>query len=390
MATDIESGLTPLESHSLIEIQAQPGCSTKELSDLLQVDASICTRIIQKFLKHGWIRFESHTSSARSKGIRLTQGGSALCRTLDAPANEVVSKLSKQLSAHDLDTLVEFLRNLADTEAIPTSARRKGEHEYRVQQRRVTRLFGLLGNKAWNTEFSSSEYQILATCCFATHGPRISELAELLALKSNSVVEVVTKLTEEKLLERHVDPVDSRASVIVCTKAGKTRFLSSEKIAAKCFVATLSKLSQAEIKALLMILSRFAGTSDPTLPVALPSLRLHEVTDEVQIARCRGFVARTFVINGDEHFIPADLLTSKHRVFEITRDGETVAVVGYQGDQSSSVASILAASKSLPSWSCVGILHTLREQFDLNVDFIPLVGSRLRAVMSPSRLGRLA
>lgn len=384
---DIDSGLTPLESHVLIELHAHTGCSTKELSDLLMVEPSICTRVVQKFIKKGWAFFKAHANNSKAKGVCLSKNGVAFCKSIDKPADAIVEQLAASISTSDFNLLVEFLETLADTEGIPRSNQPPGEHKYRVQQRRVTRLFGLLGNKAWNTEFSSSEYQILAVCSFAEYGPRISELAELLSLKSNTVAETVSKLSVERLVERHADPVDSRASVVVSTKLGKTRFFAAERLAAECFIATLSQYSDPEVSRILSILRTFAGTSDPMLPFLLPSLSIREVKAVDEIARCRGFIARTFVNNDEELLIPAELLTNDFRVFEFLRDGETVSVLGYPIKDNQEICGVFAASSSLPGWSCMAIMCHLRDRFHLQSLYLPLLGKHQNVVTSPSLLG---
>ena len=64
------------EARVLLEISKIENCTSKKLSDLLNMDAGYLSRIIKQFEKHGLIEREKSKEDKRSYILELTESGS--------------------------------------------------------------------------------------------------------------------------------------------------------------------------------------------------------------------------------------------------------------------------------------------------------------------------
>jgi DNA-binding MarR family transcriptional regulator len=353
------TGLTPLETHAILEIDSSPRISMGELSMVMVMDSSVITRVVQKFVRSQWVTSSQRESTPRTREFYLTPKGEQLCKKIDGFANSILTQLSAALSDAEQRSLDKYFARLASDGGVPVVPRRKSEPEYRVQQRRITRLFGLLGKSAWQTQLTSSEMQLLAEVCLSQVAPRISELAELLSLQSHSVVEIVGSLSERGWVKRVADARDARVSTIVPTARGSVEFSAAETQATSIICKATERWALSELHDFLEIAKKFVGCSHTETPPLLPSLLVVEVQSEEGRAVARGFIARTYVAWGEEDRIPAILLGSKERVFEILRDGRHLGVVTCRKEDRDSIQLHICASAELPQWSLFGAVSVV-------------------------------
>ena len=318
------------------------------------VDISICTRIIQKVSRSGYVTITPGATDQRRKELSLTTAGVGLIKQIDEFADRVIDSLREPLSSRSWRDLVRFFQMMADSGGVPKAPKRPGEEEYRVQQRRITRLFGLLGNSAWGTPHSSTEIQVLTEIIYAPVPPRIAELAELLGLQPNSTGEVVSKLETQGLIERRNFDGDGRVSIIVATAKGRRIFSGLETHMSEVLTNALQNFSQSEIAHFIEILTVFTGTVDLCWPMLPRSLRVTKVdTNELrQIAR--GFVARTYVDYKIEYYIPETIIPSDHELFAIYRDTLLVGTICVKIHAGEWISPHICAGANLPPWSLAG------------------------------------
>jgi DNA-binding MarR family transcriptional regulator len=348
------TGLSPLETHLIIEIQAEQGLPISSYASRLMVDISICTRIIQKFSRGGYVTITPGATDQRRKELSLTAAGVALIKQIDEFADHVIDSLREPLSSRSWQDLVRFFQMMADAGGVPKAPKRPGEEQYRVQQRRITRLFGLLGNSAWGTPHSSTEIQVLTEILYAPVPPRIAELAELLGLQPHSTGEVVSKFEALGLVERRSFDGDGRVSIIVATAKGRRIFSGLETHMSGVLTNALRNFSQGEIARFIEILTVFTGTVDLCWPMLPRSLRVTKVdTNELrQIAR--GFVARTYVDYKIEAQIPEAIIPSDHALFAVYRDTLLVGTICVKIRAGEFIAPHICAGANLPPWSLAG------------------------------------
>jgi DNA-binding MarR family transcriptional regulator len=348
------TGLSPLETHLIIEIQAEQGLSISSYASRLMVDISVCTRIIQKFSRSGYVTITPSNIDQRRKELSLTTAGVELIKQIDEFADCVIDSQREPLSSRSWQDLVRFFKMMADAGGVPKAPKRPGEEEYRVQQRRITRLFGLLGNSAWGTPHSSTEIQVLTEIIYAPVPPRIAELAELLGLQSHSTGEVVSKFEALGLVERRSFDGDGRVSIIVATAKGRRVFSGLETHMSGAVANALRNFSQSEVTRFIEILTVFTGTVDLCWPMLPRSLRVAKVdTDELRRI-ARGFVARTYVDYKIEEQIPETIIPSDHLLFVIYRDELLVGTICVKIRAGELVAPHICAGANLPPWSLAG------------------------------------
>jgi DNA-binding MarR family transcriptional regulator len=92
------------------------------------------------------------------------------------------------------------------------------------------------------------------------HGDvRLSVLADHLRIAARSATEVVDDLQSRGLVERHPDPADRRATLVVLTDAGAaagTAIRAARAAAADRFFATLTAADRADLARILQTLLR--------------------------------------------------------------------------------------------------------------------------------------
>ncbi len=345
------TSLSPLETHLILEIQAEPGLPISTYAHRLMVEISLCTRITQKFVQRGFIVVRASTFDLRRKEVLLTPKGVALIATIDEFANQVVSALRAGQTKRSWGELVRFFSMLADAGGVPRAPKRPQEDEYRVQQRRITRLLGLLGNFAWGTSLTSSEIQILTEVCHAPLPPRITELAELLGLQPHSTGEVISKFEAGGLLRKKPFEGDGRVSVVVATPKGRRSLREAEERACALLSKAAREFTLSQLKQLIRILEHSTRTVDLFWPMLPLSLRLDYARSERQKRLARGFVARVYVELGIEESLPERLLPEDHELFLIYRDTELVGMICTENRAGVLIAPHLCASPQLPPWS---------------------------------------
>jgi|GEM_PF-2278925 len=345
------TGLSPLETHLIIEIQAEPGLTISAYASRMMVELSLCTRVIQKFARRGLVLVKPSVHDLRRKEVVVTTRGVALIDSIDQFANQVVALLRESQTDRSWSELIGFFRKLADGGGVPSAPRRPQEDEYRVQQRRITRLFGLLGNSAWGTALSSSEIQILTEVCHAPLPPRITELAELLGLQTHSTGEAISRFETEGLLQKRLFEGDGRVSVVVPTAKGRRFLAETQKQACAHLLGSMSGFSGSQSERLVNIMERATCSVDIFWPMLPRSLRIERVMSLQKRRAARGFVARTYVELGLEESLPERLLPEDHELFLIHRDMVLVGTVCFENRAGVLMPPHLCASSHLPPWS---------------------------------------
>jgi len=345
------TGLSPLETHLIIEIQAEPGLTISAYASRLMVEGSLCTRVIQKFVRRGLVLVKPSVDDLRRKEVLITSKGTALISTIDEFANQVVAALRESQTVRSWMELVGFFRKLADGGGAPSVPKRPQEDEYRVQQRRITRLFGLLGNSAWRTSLSSTEIQILTEVCHAPLPPRITELAELLGLQTHSTGEAISRFETEGLLQKRLFEGDGRVSVVVSTPKGRRFLHETQKQACAHLLGSMGGFTSAQVERLITILESSTRSVDIFWPMLPRSLRIERVMSLQKRCAARGFVARTYVELGLEESLPERLLPEEHELFLIYRDTVLVGTICFDNHSGVLMPPHLCASAQLPPWS---------------------------------------
>ncbi|WP_192878452.1 bifunctional helix-turn-helix transcriptional regulator/GNAT family N-acetyltransferase [Limnobaculum parvum] len=101
--------LSPLQAHSLIELDEQP-LSGLELSTLLKVDKSSVSRILQGLKQQGLVEIYPNPIDGRSTLNQLTDAGRKQLADLNNQANAYNTKILQQLGSDEYQTLMVSMK----------------------------------------------------------------------------------------------------------------------------------------------------------------------------------------------------------------------------------------------------------------------------------------
>lgn len=305
------SGLSLAETHFLLELQADQTRSTSELSALLQIDQSFGTRIAQNLTRKNLLKSRKSKTDSRRKELVVTADGRRMIEKIDSFADGLIAQFAQGLSKTEFNTITVLARDIADGYQQPSGIRRKGESEFRVQQRRVTRAFKLLGEHVFDSSLTATQWQTITEVARSPVAPQISELSLLLGVAQNSLSSVIDFLEDKGWLKRVPDSTDKRKFLLVATRAGEEFCKKIEKTAAEGLRQGLIGWKKDDLLNATRILSRFVGENETAMPPLLPGFQLAKAVTKSERAAARSFAARTLVAQGreeqiPEHFIPAD------------------------------------------------------------------------------------
>lgn len=106
--------LPPSAVHALIEIEACPGITARDLAKLLRLEKSSVSRMLRKLVLSGDLLEETDIDDSRIKRLRLTKPGQKRVGTIHAFANRQVSSALTRIGPAQALTVLEGLRLYAD------------------------------------------------------------------------------------------------------------------------------------------------------------------------------------------------------------------------------------------------------------------------------------
>lgn len=106
--------LPPSAVHALIEIEACPGITARDLAKLLRLEKSSVSRMLRKLVLSGDLLEETDIDDSRIKRLRLTKPGHNRVGTIHAFANRQVSSALTRIGPAQALTVLEGLRLYAD------------------------------------------------------------------------------------------------------------------------------------------------------------------------------------------------------------------------------------------------------------------------------------
>ncbi len=106
--------LPPSAVHALIEIDACPGITARDLGKLLRLEKSSVSRMLRKLVLSGDVREETDDEDSRIKRLHLSGQGQERAGAIHSFANRQVSSALTRLTRADVHTILEGLRLYAD------------------------------------------------------------------------------------------------------------------------------------------------------------------------------------------------------------------------------------------------------------------------------------
>lgn len=106
-------GLTGAQYNVLnILSDTQEGLSQRQLGDLLVVDRSNVTGLLDRLEKAGWVQRNDHPEDRRVYRVSLTRAGRELWETVHPLYLSVANQLTQGLAAKKMEHCLEVLRHL--------------------------------------------------------------------------------------------------------------------------------------------------------------------------------------------------------------------------------------------------------------------------------------
>lgn len=352
------SGLSPAETHFLLELDADSEHSVSSLAVLLRVDQSFSSRLAHELVRRKLIAVQQSSGDGRRKRLTITPAGRSLMKVIDQASTARYENFSETLNEREKRQLVELFKLIADGYGHPDCHSRSSDSEYRVQQRRITRCFGMLGEHVFGSSLSSSAWQLLAETVLSPVAPRPGELADLLSLAQNSLSSLIKTMTQKKLIVGQQDPDDRRSISLHALPQGRRVYTGIETAAESQLASALSAVKPAVVQQYLQVLQKFIGERDATLP-PMPQHFEFEVLKSAEDRRlARGFLVRSAVAAGFEENLPDTLVGEEHTSFRFFTSESTLAVCTVSGKIP--VISAAGWSKELTPWtllSCISKVH---------------------------------
>ncbi|KRN25053.1 hypothetical protein FC75_GL000964 [Lacticaseibacillus camelliae DSM 22697 = JCM 13995] len=117
-----DSGLTPQQARALSVIHRHPGIIQRELADTFQRRSASISNLLQILQRDGYITRKVPTESERTKQIYLTPKGQAAIAGFDAYYDTVESRMVKNLSPVEQQTLIGLLEKMVGSYDPPAGA----------------------------------------------------------------------------------------------------------------------------------------------------------------------------------------------------------------------------------------------------------------------------
>lgn len=110
--------LPPSAVHALIEIDARPGISARDLGGRLRLEKSSVSRMLRKLVMSGDVLEEASAEDARTKNLSLSAAGKARVAAIHAFARAQVAGALEQLPSAQHRTVLDGVRLYADALAL--------------------------------------------------------------------------------------------------------------------------------------------------------------------------------------------------------------------------------------------------------------------------------
>jgi DNA-binding MarR family transcriptional regulator len=320
------TGLSRSEVHILIEVQAQPGLKVSDLLAMAGIEQSTLSRLLRGMHARDLITVSTSKSDRRTKTITLCDEGLKAIRAIDQVAGPLFDQFAERIGSREQGELARFFERIGDYFGQPKACVRSGESHLRAEQRRVTRAFGILSNRAFGSELSSTHWHILSEICSRNHPPTPTEVSQLLGIPPNSLSEICKKLEARSLVRRVSDKNDLRRTFLHATTRGKEFFQSLERSAALDLEQAFSDLGAQKTEHYLDILSRYVGEGDDPINVlnTLPGdLLVSELHEESEYQRIRSFAIKESIALGNLDSLPHTIIHPTSRIFILLQKDES-------------------------------------------------------------------
>ena len=107
--------ITPMHVRVLKVIQNHPNCTANGLAKMLDRDKAQVTRLVNTLVEQGIVSRENNPADKRSQLLVIIEGGRDLLARIEAIDQDIVTKISAQISAEELATFTKIATKMAES-----------------------------------------------------------------------------------------------------------------------------------------------------------------------------------------------------------------------------------------------------------------------------------
>lgn len=108
----LNSDYTLPEVRILYEIYTSPGCTSKEVIEVMNIDKGYFSRILRRFWKKGFLKKKVSENDGRAILLYLTQKGKDEFLKLNSRQNDQVQQLLNKLSTSKREDLISHMKDI--------------------------------------------------------------------------------------------------------------------------------------------------------------------------------------------------------------------------------------------------------------------------------------
>ncbi len=343
------TNLTRAEVHLLIETQARGQTTITELQQLLNMDQSSVSRSIKSLIQTHRINARPSKTDKRAKLLSLTATGHDAVAQIDEVAGAIYNKFASRLTPAEGLEILEFFRRIADYCGQPQCPIRKGEHEIRMQQRRMSRAIGVLSKDVFSSGLSATQWNVFNTICYSPYPPNPKSLVKEQNIPANSLTIILGKLESLGFIQRVQAEHDSRYVELKATTAGLSFLEKIETDSAKQLNAVLFDYTQQRKEKLLSILVKYVDQDPGTVktPIAGDYV-IKKLTTQKTRRTARTFAINEIVASGAAQFAPERFFAESSLAFGMfAKDEALQATCEISTHSKTAELSLLAWNKSI-------------------------------------------
>lgn len=301
------------EAHMLTELEVYPDLTQRELGEILGISQTSLSQIGKALKKRGLLKIERQIEDKRNLKYRLTSRGKDIVAESDRVTDNTFALFSKSMTRQQQVDFVEFLKAIADGYTQPAGKLRLGEPAFRLQQRRVTRCFGLLESRAFGSNLSGTEWQVLTE--IASHSGAIlaRDIEGRLLIPAPTLTFVLRRLEAERLIIRKSSDLDARKKNLYCTAKGLKLIQGIEAHAREELTLALGRHSRETINYWVSLLAEYAlgHVSDVYLKGQGASFQIAHTSEQKRVART--YLLNKGVSEGHAEFFPDQIAGPEDR-----------------------------------------------------------------------------
>lgn len=322
------------ESHVLAEVELNAGISVVEVAARIGMDKSTTSRFIAALADRDFLKVVQSEEDKRVKKIMLTQQGRDILRVDNGIRNQQVSECISSLNTKDQSSLRYYLSLMADAlGAVPVFGTAE-DNAVKIEIRRLTRAFGIIGNQFMGTGFTVHQCQVLHLVFTNGYEMSMQDLRDMLPFEKTTFSRLVSGLADDDLILKVASEFDRRQFNVKLTQKGIAIAQHNLKLGAAVMQTSTQKMSSEDINNFVVILEKFLMQTRRTERVMAEesvSVDILKTPEERKVGR--GFLMETLVRLHAHYDVPEEIFprgslcyalyigNSMRAVFEIRKDG---------------------------------------------------------------------